>query len=184
MRPWRRRRRSRGRLWSTADGCRTPCSKRSRPAKRRPSLTRCLEILPTRVPRSVAVSPGSTAGAPASRTASGRSRCHGGRRPVGWTPCSTRDNSSCYCPARPGLESTKRTVRVVFTGSRAGSLHGKMRTTLGGALDEKRERQPDDESRVGRFGWPEAARLRYFDEDGNRISKEEWRELGRRRAGQ
>jgi hypothetical protein len=71
---------------------------------------------------------------------------------------------------------------MVFTGSRAGWFHAKMRTTLGGALDEKRERQPDDESRVGRFGWPEEARLRYYDEDGNRISKEEWRELGRRKA--
>ncbi len=50
-------------------------------------------------------------------------------------------------------------------------------------MDEKREMRPDgDESRVGRFGWPEGARLRYYDEDGNRISKEEWRELGRRRA--
>jgi hypothetical protein len=36
--------------------------------------------------------------------------------------------------------------------------------------------------RVGRFGWPEGARLRYYDEAGNRISKEEWRELGRRKA--
>jgi hypothetical protein len=53
---------------------------------------------------------------------------------------------------------------------------------LGGAVDEKRERQPDDGSRAGRFGWPEGARLRYFDEDGKRISKEEWRELGRRKA--
>jgi len=49
-------------------------------------------------------------------------------------------------------------------------------------LDEKRERQPDDGSQVGRFGWPEGARLRYYDEEGNRISKEEWRELGRRKA--
>ena len=49
-------------------------------------------------------------------------------------------------------------------------------------MDEKQERQPDDESRVGRFGWSENARLRYYDEDGNRMSKEEWRELGRRRA--
>jgi hypothetical protein len=57
-----------------------------------------------------------------------------------------------------------------------------MRTNLGGALDEKREGQPDDESRVGRFGWPEDARLRYYDEAGNRISKKEWRELGRRKA--
>ena len=53
---------------------------------------------------------------------------------------------------------------------------------MGGALDEKRERRTDDESRVGRFGWPESARLRYYDENGNRISKEEWRELGRRKA--
>ena len=57
-----------------------------------------------------------------------------------------------------------------------------MRTTLGGELEEKRGRQPDDESRVDRFGWPEDARLRYYDEDGNSISKEEWRELGRRKA--
>ena len=49
-------------------------------------------------------------------------------------------------------------------------------------MDEKRERQPDDESRAGRFGWPEGARLRYFDEEGNSTSKEEWRELGRRKA--
>jgi hypothetical protein len=49
-------------------------------------------------------------------------------------------------------------------------------------VDEKRERQPEDEPRVGRFGWPEGARLRYYDEEGNRISKEEWRELGRRKA--
>ena len=53
---------------------------------------------------------------------------------------------------------------------------------MGDALDEERERRPDDESRFCRFGWPEGARLRYYDEDGNRISKEEWRELGRRRA--
>ena len=53
---------------------------------------------------------------------------------------------------------------------------------MGGALDEEREKRPDGESRVGRFGWPEGARLRYYDEDGNRISKEEWRELGRRKA--
>ena len=57
-----------------------------------------------------------------------------------------------------------------------------MRPTSGGELEEKRGRQPDDESRVGRFGWPEDARLRYYDEDGNIISKEEWRELGRRKA--
>lgn len=49
-------------------------------------------------------------------------------------------------------------------------------------MDEKRERQPDDESRVDRFGWPEGSRLRYYDEDGNRISKEEWQKLGRRKA--
>ncbi len=50
-------------------------------------------------------------------------------------------------------------------------------------MGEKRERQPDgDESRVDRFGWPEDARLRYYDDSGNRISKEEWRELGRRKA--
>ena len=35
---------------------------------------------------------------------------------------------------------------------------------------------------LGRFGWPEGARLRYYDEEGNTISKEEWRELGRRKA--
>jgi hypothetical protein len=57
-----------------------------------------------------------------------------------------------------------------------------MRAIPGGALDQKRESQHDDESRVGRFGWPENAKLRYYDEDGNRISKEEWRELGRRKA--
>ena len=49
-------------------------------------------------------------------------------------------------------------------------------------MDEKRERRPHDGSRVGRFGWPEDAGLRYYDKDGNRISKEEWRELGRRKA--
>lgn len=49
-------------------------------------------------------------------------------------------------------------------------------------MDEKRGRQPDDESQVGRFGWPEGARLRYYDEDGNRISKKEWRILGRRKV--
>jgi hypothetical protein len=49
-------------------------------------------------------------------------------------------------------------------------------------VDDKRERQPDDGSRVGRFGWPEGVRLRYYDEVGNRISKEEWRELGRHKA--
>ena len=49
-------------------------------------------------------------------------------------------------------------------------------------MDEKRERQTDDESRAGRFGWPEGASLRYYDDDGNRISKKEWRALGRRKA--
>ncbi len=73
-------------------------------------------------------------------------------------------------------------MRVEFTGSKASSFHGRIRTTLGGALDEKRERQPDGESRGGRFGWAEGAKLRYYDEEGNRISKEEWRELGRRKA--
>jgi hypothetical protein len=54
---------------------------------------------------------------------------------------------------------------------------------MGGAVDEQRERQPDEEgSRVGRFGWPEGARLRYYDDEGNIISKEEWRKLGRRKA--
>ena len=73
-------------------------------------------------------------------------------------------------------------MRVRFTASKANSFRVKIGATLGGAVDEKRERQPDDGSRVGRFGWPEGARLRYFDEEGNRISKEEWRELGRRKA--
>ena len=49
-------------------------------------------------------------------------------------------------------------------------------------MDERREGRPDDEGRVGRFGWPGGVRLRYYDEDGNRINKEEWRELGRREA--
>ena len=49
-------------------------------------------------------------------------------------------------------------------------------------MDEKRERHPEDGSRADRFGWPEEAGLRYYDEDGNRISREEWRELGRRKA--
>ena len=49
-------------------------------------------------------------------------------------------------------------------------------------MDEKRERRPDEESRAGRFGWPEGAGLRYYDEAGNMISKEEWQELGRRKA--
>ncbi len=49
-------------------------------------------------------------------------------------------------------------------------------------MDEKRERQPGDGPREDRFGWPEGAGLRYYDEAGNRISKEEWRELGRRKA--
>jgi hypothetical protein len=49
-------------------------------------------------------------------------------------------------------------------------------------LDEKRERRDDEEGRVGRFGWPEGAGLRYYDEADNTISKEEWRELGRRKA--
>jgi hypothetical protein len=57
-----------------------------------------------------------------------------------------------------------------------------MRTTLGGALDERRGKQTGDESQVGRFGWPEGSGLRYYDEDGNRISREQWRELGRRKA--
>jgi hypothetical protein len=57
-----------------------------------------------------------------------------------------------------------------------------MLATLGGTLDEKRERRPDDDLRVGRFGWPEGSKLRYYDEDGNTISKEEWRDLGRRKA--
>ncbi len=49
-------------------------------------------------------------------------------------------------------------------------------------MDERRRKQTGDESRVGRFGWPEGAGLRYYDEDGNRISREQWRELGRRKA--
>ena len=49
-------------------------------------------------------------------------------------------------------------------------------------MDEKRERQTDDGPRVGRFGWAEGARLRYYDDEGHRITKEEWRELGRRKA--
>ena len=49
-------------------------------------------------------------------------------------------------------------------------------------MDKRREKQSDDEVRVGRFGWPKGAGLRYYDGDGNRISKEEWRELGRRKA--
>ena len=49
-------------------------------------------------------------------------------------------------------------------------------------MDEKREKQPDEGSRVGRFGWPEGARLRFYDEEGSRISKKEWHELGRRKA--
>ncbi len=64
----------------------------------------------------------------------------------------------------------------------AGSSDGKIRATPGGAVDEKPVRQPYDESRVGRFGWPGGSKLRYYDENGNRISKEEWRELGRRKA--
>ena len=49
-------------------------------------------------------------------------------------------------------------------------------------MDGDREGRPDGERPVGRFGWPEGAGLRYYDDKGNRISKEEWRELGRRRA--
>jgi hypothetical protein len=49
-------------------------------------------------------------------------------------------------------------------------------------LDEKREGRPEDGRRDERFGWPEGAGLRYYDEDGNRISEEAWRELGRRKA--
>jgi hypothetical protein len=49
-------------------------------------------------------------------------------------------------------------------------------------VDKKRERQPDDGSRAGRFGWPKGARPRYYGEEGNRISKQEWRALGRRKA--
>jgi hypothetical protein len=47
---------------------------------------------------------------------------------------------------------------------------------------EKREGRPDDDLRAGRFGWPGGSKLRYFDGDGNTISKEVWRELGRRKA--
>lgn len=57
-----------------------------------------------------------------------------------------------------------------------------MPATPGGALEEKRERRPDDGPRAGRFDWPKGAGLRYYDENGDRISKEEWRELGRRKA--
>jgi hypothetical protein len=49
-------------------------------------------------------------------------------------------------------------------------------------LEDKRDGQPDNGRLSGRFGWPEGARLRYYDEEGNPISKEEWRELGRRKA--
>ena len=49
-------------------------------------------------------------------------------------------------------------------------------------MDRQGRVHPDDESRVDRFGWPEGAELRYYDGCGNTISKEEWRELGRRRA--
>ena len=49
-------------------------------------------------------------------------------------------------------------------------------------MDEKLEGRPDDGSRAGRFGWPEGARLLYYDEEGNTIGKEEWRELGRHKA--
>lgn len=73
-------------------------------------------------------------------------------------------------------------MRLGFTASKANSFRVKIGATLGGAVDEKRERQPYDGSRAGRFGWPEGARLRYYDEEGNTISKEEWRELGRRKA--
>jgi hypothetical protein len=69
-----------------------------------------------------------------------------------------------------------------FTASRPSWFRAKIGATLGGAVDDKRERQPDDGSWAGRFGWPEGARIRYYDDEGNAISKEEWRELGRRKA--
>jgi hypothetical protein len=49
-------------------------------------------------------------------------------------------------------------------------------------VDEKLEGRPDDGSRAGRFGWPEGARLLFYGEEGKTISKEEWRDLGRRKA--
>ena len=75
-----------------------------------------------------------------------------------------------------------RTVTAGFTASRAVSFHGKTRVVLGGALDKRREMRPGDDLRVGRFGWRKGAGLRYYDENGDRISKEDWLELGRHRA--
>jgi hypothetical protein len=74
------------------------------------------------------------------------------------------------------------TARMGFTASKASFFRAKIGAILGGAVDERRERQPDDGSRADRFGWPEGARIRYYDDEGNSISKEEWRELGRRKA--
>lgn len=34
------------------------------------------------------------------------------------------------------------------------------------------------------FAWPEGAKLKYYDKDGNEVSKEEWRELGCRKAAE
>ena len=102
--------------------------------------------------------------------------------PYMWTPCQTRGSASCSRSPRPWSVSIRPIVREEFALSKANSFRVKIGATLGGAADETRERQPDDGLRVGRFGWPEGARLRYYDEAGNRISKEEWRELGRRKA--
>jgi hypothetical protein len=49
-------------------------------------------------------------------------------------------------------------------------------------MDEEREWRSGERSQIGRFGWPEGAKLRYYDEEGNTIGKEEWRDLGRRKA--
>jgi hypothetical protein len=49
-------------------------------------------------------------------------------------------------------------------------------------MDEEREWRSGERPQVGHFGWPEGAKLRYYDEEGNTIGKEEWRDLGRRKA--